>query len=355
MTTPPSIGASPWWRRDRHVDRRPALLARNRAIAAWRAGFAARDFIEVDAAALQISPGNEAHIDAFATDLVSPDRSSRRLYLHASPEFACKKLLAAGEERIFSLGHVFRNGERGPLHHPEFTMLEWYRVGEPLAALIEDCGWIVAAAAEAAGARALRYRDRTCDAFAAAEIVSAQEAFLRHAGVDLLATLSPAGEPDAPSLREACARAGFETASDDSWSDMFSKLLVARVEPRLGLGRPTALVDYPACEAALARRSAADPSVCERFELYACGVELANAFAELTDPIEQRERFLSEMNERAGHGGERYPLDEEFLAALADMPEASGIALGVDRLVMLATGAPRLDEVMWTPVAEGSS
>ncbi len=351
MTTP-SPAASPWWTPGVHADRRPALLARARALAAWRAEFAARDFIEVDTAALQVSPGAGAHIGALAARLRGPDGRPQTLYLHTSPEFACKKLLAAGERRLFTLAHVFRDGERGPLHHPEFTLLEWYRVGEPYATLIEDCAWIVAAAARAAGTRRLVWRAREVDPFAAPQILGVREAFLRHAGVDLFATMDGDGTPDAAALREAARRADFATAPDDAWSDVFSKLLVARVEPRLGIGRMTALVDYPACEAALARRSAEDPRVSERFELYACGVELANGFGELTDAVEQRRRFESEMNLCEARYGERYPIDEDFLAALGRMPPASGIALGVDRLVMLATGAPRIEAVIWTPVAE---
>ncbi len=351
MTTPlpDAAGAR---RRQTHADRRPALLARGRMMAAWRAGFGARDFVEVETAILQVSPGNEAHIAAFVTELEGPDGSSRRLYLQSSPEFACKKLLAAGEERIFTFARVFRNGERGPLHHPEFTMLEWYRAGEPYLGLIEDCRWIVAGAAAIAGASRLRYRDREADPAAPVEVVTVREAFGRQAGIDLYETLSKAGEPDAGALRAAADRAGFETAPDDTWGDMFSKLLTARVEPSLGLGRLTALTEYPACEAALARRCGHDARVAERFELYACGVELANGFGELTDPREQRARFISEMDERERVHGDRYPIDEDFLSALAHMPEASGIALGVDRLVMLATGAPGIEHVMWTPVAE---
>jgi lysyl-tRNA synthetase class 2 len=146
-------------------------------------------------------------------------------------------------------------------------------------------------------------------------------------------------------------RAGLRVAADDSWSDMLSRALVEKVEPRLGLGRATVLDRYPAAEAALARRAADDPRVAERFELYACGVELANGFGELTDAAEQRRRFGLEMDEKARVYGERYPLDEDFLAALEIMPEASGIAMGFDRLVMLATGAPRIDDVIWAPVA----
>ena len=336
-----------------HEGRRPLLMARNRMIAAWRAGFAERGFTEVDTAALQVSPGNEAHIAGFATHLLGPDQKASRLYLHSSPEFACKKLLAAGEARIFTLAHVFRNGERGPLHHPEFTMLEWYRVGEGLDALVEDCRFILAAAAQAAGASLLRYGDKTADPFAEPERLTVAQAFSLHAGIDLLASLE--GVPDRNALAQAAQGAGVRVTGDDSWSDVFSKVLSERVEPMLGLGRPAVLYEYPSCEAALARVCAHDGRVAERFELYACGVELANAFGELTDAAAQRARFVAEMDERERIYGERYPLDEDFLEALAFMPDASGIALGVDRLAMLASGAPRIEMVMWTPVAQAGA
>jgi lysyl-tRNA synthetase class 2 len=341
---------SPWWAPDRHADRRPLLLARNRAQAAIRGWLAAEGFTEVDPAALQVSPGNEAHLHAFETRALGPDGAAARRYLHTSPEFAMKKLLAAGETRIHAFAHVWRDRERGPLHSPEFTMLEWYRAGEPYARTMEDCAAFLRLAAEAAGAAVLRFGGRTCDPCAEPERLSLAEAVARHAGVDLLATLDADGEGDAAALAAEMARAGLTTAPDDGWSDMLSRLLVARVEPRLGLGRATVLDRYPACEAALARRAPDDPRVAERFELYACGVELANGFGELTDPVEQRRRFEAEMDVKQRVHGERYPLDEEFLAALALMPPASGVALGFDRLVMLATGAPRIDDVIWAPV-----
>ena len=351
MTTPPHAKASPWWSKAIHEDRRGLLLARNRVTAALRADFALQDFVEVEPAALQVSPGNEAHISGFATEFTTPAGARQQLYLHSSPEFACKKLLAAGERRIFALSRVFRNGERGPLHHPEFTMLEWYRAGEGYESLMDDCHRLLARSAEAAGVRRLSWRGHECDPFAEPERLSLAEAFDRFAGIDLLSTC-PDGMPDRGALAEAAAAAGIAAAADDNWSDIFSKVLVARIEPRLGMGRPTILMDYPLCEAALARRSPRDPRVAERFELYACGVELANGFGELTDPLEQRQRFEAEMYERQRIYGERYPLDEDFLDALAQMPEASGIALGFDRLVMLLTGASRIDQVLWTPVAE---
>ncbi|MGH1572256.1 EF-P lysine aminoacylase EpmA [Methylobacterium sp. P31] len=350
-----SASASPWWSPSRHADRRPALLVRNRILAAFRAWFAERDFVEVEAACLQISPGNEAHLSAFATEAVGASGARTPLYLHTSPEFACKKLLAAGETRLFSLARVFRNRERGPLHHPEFTMLEWYRAGAPYTALMDDCADLLRLAAETAGLRRFAFRGREADPHAEPERLTLAEAFDRFAAIDLLATIARTGETDRDALASAVAGADLRVAPDDTWADLFSRVLVARVEPHLGLGRPTILCEYPVSEAALARPAPHDPRVAERFELYACGVELANAFGELTDAAEQRRRFEAEMAEKLRVYGECYPIDEDFLAALAVMPEASGIALGFDRLAMLACGASRIDDVIWTPVAETHS
>jgi lysyl-tRNA synthetase class 2 len=340
---------SPWWAPDRHADRRPFLLARNRVTASVRAWFAARDFIEVETPALQVSPGNEAHLHAFATEALSLSGDCAPLYLRTSPEFAAKKLLAAGETRTFELARVWRNRERGPLHHPEFTLLEWYRVGEAYETLMADCASLLALAAEAAGAKSLSYRDSAIDPLAEPERMTLAEAFDRYARIDLLATLE-----DREALAAAAAGQGVRTAPDDTWADVFSRVLVEKIEPHLGRERAAILCEYPASEAALARPKASDPRVAERFELYACGVELANCFGELTDPAEQRRRFEAEMAEKARIYGERYPIDEDFLAALATMPQASGGALGLDRLVMLATGARHIEQVLWAPVAETS-
>ncbi|MDR3473668.1 MAG: EF-P lysine aminoacylase EpmA [Devosia sp.] len=349
---PPSPEVSPWWTPSVHADRRPALLARNRFEAAIRGYLATEDFLFVDPPGLQRSPGNETHLHAFATSAIGNDGVPHPMYLHTSPEFTMKKLLAAGERRIASLGHVWRNRERGPLHHPEFTMLEWYRVGEPYDAVVDDSLALLRLAVEAAGTTRLRFRDREADPFGEPERLSVAEAFSRHAGIDLLATMDRVGEPDADALAGQMQAAGFAVPGAYTWSYLFSRILVERVEPQLGIGRPTVLDRYPSAEAALARRTADDPRVAERFELYACGVELANGFGELTNAAEQRRRFEAEMAEKARLYGESYPIDEDFLAALAIMPEASGIALGFDRLVMLAVGAPRLEQVMWAPVAE---
>jgi elongation factor P--(R)-beta-lysine ligase len=348
----PDPSASPWWTPHVHADRRPILLARNRIEAAIRGYLAAEDFVLVDPPGLQRSPGNEAHLHAFATTMVGEDGVEQTRYLHTSPEFSMKKLLAAGEQRIASLGHVWRNRERSGRHHPEFTMLEWYRVGEPYTAVMDDCVRMIRLAAETTGARELRHRGREADAFAEVERISVAEAFERHAGINLLATMDGAGNTDAEALAAQMRAAGLDVPDDIHWPYLFTRVLTEKVEPRLGMGQITILDRYPASEAALARRTADDPRVSERFEIYACGVELANGFGELTDANEQRRRFTIEMEEKARLYGETYPLDEEFLAALAIMPEASGIALGFDRLVMLATGADRIDQVVWVPVTE---
>ena len=341
---------SPAWTPESLADRLPALAARARIGSALRGWLADEGFIEVETPILQVSPGNEAHLHAFETALKGPDGSSRPLYLHTSPEFACKKLLAAGASRLFTFARVFRNRERGPLHHPEFTMLEWYRAGEAYDRVIADSLAFLQMAAGAAGSDGLRWRGQTCDPFAEAERLTLAEAFTRFAGIDLLAT-TPDGVPDRAALAEAATRAGIRIAPDDVWADIFSRVLVETIEPHLGIGRPTILYEYPACEAALARR-ASDARVAERFELYACGVELANGFGELTDSHEQRQRFNAEMDEKQRVYGERYPLDEDFLAALETMPDASGVALGFDRLVMLATAARTIEDVLWLPVAD---
>jgi lysyl-tRNA synthetase class 2 len=345
--------SSPWWSPHIHEDRRARLLARARIKTAIRSLFERKGFLEVECGALQVSPGNEAHLHAFATETIATGGARQTRYLHTSPEFASKKLLAAGERRIFDFARVFRNRERGLLHAPEFVMLEWYRANDDYAVVIDDCLAILRLAADTTGTKEFSFRDRACDPRAAPQRISVADAFRAHAGIDLFASLSPEGEGDREALAAGARSAGFEISANDNWADIFSKILVAKVEPNLGDGRPTVLFEYPRCEAALARAAPDDPRVAERFELYVCGVELANGFGELTDAAEQRRRFAAEMDEKQRIYGERYPIDEDFLAALARMPPASGVALGFDRLVMLATGARRIDDVIWTPM--GSS
>ncbi|MGL4396210.1 MAG: EF-P lysine aminoacylase EpmA [Hyphomicrobium sp.] len=339
---------SPWWHPSRHADRRATLLARGRIKAALRQWFASQGFIEVEPGALQVSPGNETHLHAFATRAIASDLSSRDLYLHTSPEFAMKKLLAAGEERIFAFAPCFRNRERGPLHSPEFTMLEWYRAGAPYTMLWDDCAHILAIAANETARATWTHRGRHADVTRPLKHTRVAAAFRDLAGVALDDTHAGA-TVDRSALAAECQAAGIAFGDGDTWSDIFSRVLVERIEPRLGVDQPEILYAYPLHEAALARPDPTNPNVAERFELYVAGVELANGFGELTEAAEQRRRFETAMADKQQLYGERYPIDEDFLASLDLMPPASGCALGFDRLVMLATGAGHIDDVLWTP------
>ena len=349
MTAPPN---TPWWHPNALARRRANLAARARVLAAIRGFFAARDFVEVETPALQVSPGLEPHLHAFAVTLRDPGGVARPRYLHTSPEFAMKKLLAAGEPRIFQLARVYRDGERSATHHPEFTMLEWYRAGSDYRALMDDCEGLLVACADAAGASALTWGGRASDPRGAWQHLTVAEAFRRHAGIDLMATAPDPQTPDVALLTRAAAAVGIAAHDGDDWESLFFRIFLARIEPALGAPAPTLLTDYPISMAALARPSPRDLRVAERFELYVAGLELANAFSELTDPVEQRRRFETDLAKKQRLYGARYPIDEDFLAALgAGFPDSAGIALGVDRLVMLLTGADRIDDVLWAPVA----
>ena len=306
-------------------------------------------FTEVECGLLQAAPCAETHLHGFATERVKSDGSRETLWLPTSPELQAKRLLAAGERRIYDLARAFRNGEESPIHAPEFTMLEWYRAEEPYAAVIADTLGLIRGAA-AVGARRLSHRGHEADPAAAEERLTLAEAFDRHAGIDLLAFVDAGGATDRDGFAAAAHAAGVSVAADDGWSDIFTRVMAEKIEPALDPARLTVLYEYPAPEAALARRAAHDARVAERFEVYACGVELANGFGELTDAAEQRARWVAAMAEKERLYGERYPVDEDFLDAVAAMPPASGVALGFDRLVMLCTGASRIGQVIWTPL-----
>ena len=341
---------TPLWTPDIHAERRPLLAARGEIVRALRDHFAELGFAEVETPALQVSPGNEIHVHAFKTELAYAGLSDSR-FLRASPEFACKKLLAAGERRIVEFARVFRNGERGPLHHPEFTMVEWYRAHGQYDLMIDDCMGVIARAAEVTATREFNWRDRIADPFAAPDRMTVAEAFSLHADIDLLATLTES-VPDRRQFAVMANNAGVNVASDDTWADIFSRVMAEKVEPYLGLGRTTVLDEYPTEMSALARPKASDRRVAERFEVFICGVELANGFGELVDANEQRRRLLAQMAEKDRIYKERYPIDEDFINAVRMMPPACGVALGLDRLVMLAAGATHIEQVMWVPVAE---
>ena len=347
---------APWWRPDRLAARRDNLAVRGRILAALREFFADNGYVEVETPALQISPGLEPHLRGFATTLHDPrDGSARPFYLHTSPEFAMKKLLAGGLPRIWQLAHVFRDGERSATHHPEFAMLEWYRAGAGYKDVMDECEGLLRQLQAAAGGAAFRWLDRIADANKPWQRLTVAEAFERYAGIDLFATMPDPAHPDRSLLGAAASGIGIAPHPEDDWEALLFRIFLDRIEPHLGIGAPTILYDYPLTMAALSRRKPDDPRLAERFELYVCGLELANAFGELTDPAEQRARFAADQARKHALYGAIYPIDQDFLAALEHgVPECAGIALGFDRLVMLATGAERIEDVLWLPVASGS-
>jgi lysyl-tRNA synthetase class 2 len=338
---------SPVWHPERLAARLPFLRRRARLTAATRAFFTARGYTEVETPYAVPAPGEEVHLRAVRADRTAPDGTPSALWLHTSPEFAMKRLLAGAAGPIFQLARVWRDGEASDLHAPEFTMLEWYRPGASLAALMEETEAFLRAVLPPV----VTCRGITTD-LARFERLTLADAFARYAGtrhagiagegVGLLAT---AGDAEA-----LAAAAGARRRAGEDWEDLFFRLLLERIEPHIGRDHPTFLTHWPAAQAALARRDPADPRVALRFELFVCGIELANAFEELTDPDEQRARFIADRARRHALTGPDWPLDEDFLAALAHgLPPTAGIALGFDRLAMLAAGAARIDQVLWLP------
>ncbi len=305
-----------------------ALLRRRGLLAQGvRAFFTARGYAEVETPYAVVAPGEEVHLRAV---------QAGGLYLNTSPEFAMKKLLAGGSGPIFQMARVWRDEPHSATHAPEFTMLEWYSLRADMAALMDETEALL---------RAVLPPEVTCrgitSSLARFERITVAEAFSRYAGVDVLATAG-----DAAALADG---AGVALRAGEDWEDLFFRLLLERIEPHLGQAHPTFLTHWPAAQAALARRCPQDARVAERFELYCCGIELANAFVELTDADEQRARFVADRARRHALYGPDWAMDEEFLAAVARLPPCAGIALGFDRLAMLATGAARISDVLWLP------
>lgn len=327
----------PVWHPESLAARLPFLRRRARLTAATRAFFTARGYLEVETPYAVPVPGEEVHLRAFATAREHPDGQREVLWLHTSPEFAMKRLLVAQAGPIFQLARVWRNGEGSALHAAEFTMLEWYRPGADMDGLIAETTELLRAVLPPV----VQCRGIRTD-LGRIERLTVAAAFDRYVGADLLATADDAGA--------LAGQAGARLRDGETWEDLFFRLLLERVEPHLGRDHPTFLTHWPAAQAALARRDSADPRVAERFELFVCGMELANAFVELTDPVEQRARFLDDRMRRQALYGVDWPMDEDFLDALAlGMPEAAGIALGFDRLAMIAGGADRIGQMLWLP------
>ena len=328
----------PAWHPESLAARLPFLRRRALLTQGVRAFFAARGYTEVETPYAVTAPGEEVHLATFRTERVAPTGARRPLWLHTSPEFAMKRLLVGGAGPIFQLARVWRNGEGSFLHLPEFTMLEWYHPGAGMSDLIaETFSLLRAVLPPTVACRGVTTSLDRC------EVMTVADAFHRFAGADLLETAG-----DAASL---AAQANTTVRDGEDWEDLFFRLLLERIEPAIGHDCPTFLTHWPAAQAALARRDPADTRVAERFELFICGIELANAFVELTDAKEQRERFIADRaRRRALYGDEQWPLDEDFLAALAHgMPASAGIALGFDRLAVIASGADRIEQVLWLP------
>lgn len=336
-----------WWLPHKFDEKRPFLRKRRLVLREIRNFFDERDFIEVDTPALQICPTIDTHVHGFKTKFFDQTINYvGNYYLHTSPEFDMKKLLVAGMSRIYQICHVYRNAEGSRLHSPEFTMIEWYRTGEDYRALMEDCIVLLRSIAKNLDIKTYKHRGKECDPFAPWEMISVAEAFEKYAGMDLSLYLD-----DKEKFSNAISVAGIRVAEDDEWDDLFFRVMAEKIEPYLGAGHPTILYDYPVCMASLSRRKPDDPRYSERFEMYVCGVELANAYSELTDAAEQRARAGVEMQAKQDIYGYTYPVDEDFFEALDyGMPECAGIALGIDRLVMLACGADDITQVLWAPV-----
>jgi lysyl-tRNA synthetase class 2 len=319
-----------------------AARARMALHAALRGFFAGQGYLEVETPTLIPHPGLEPHIDPFEVPFTPQTEvgRARTLYLHTSPEYAMKRLLAQGSPPLFQLCRTYRNGDVSSTHNPEFTMLEFYRPHADYTAIMADTEGALAAA-EAAVGRATPLFTNT-----PYERLTVREAVKRETGIELFE------HPDGASLKRAADAIGVHTGSSVAFDDVFFHLFLERVERTLGHGRPTFLTEYPASMASLARLKPSDPRVAERVELYANGLELANGFSELVDAAEQRRRFEEERALRQAQGRPAYALDEAFLAALPHLPPSAGIAVGVDRVLMLLVGAQTIAEVLLFPAKE---
>lgn len=323
------------------ADKAPLVKKRMAMRRAVQDFFDGRGYLEVETPYLVPTPGEEVHLRCFSTLLEKADGSpAEKRFLHTSPEFAMKRLVAALGCPLYQLARVWRNGERSATHLPEFTMLEWYRPGADLNSLMDETEVLLKILLPSR----VTYGADQLDLTVPFERLTMQEAFARYVGADLLGTINEA--------TALAGQAGVPLREGEDWEDLFFRLLLEKIEPHIGRKCPTFLTHWPFPQAALAKRDPRDRRTALRFELYAAGLELGNAFEELTDADEQRARFLEDRARRMTlypdlAGKQDWPLDEAFLGAIASMPPCAGIAMGFDRLVMLATGAPYIDETLW--------
>ncbi len=312
------------------------LKKRAQILRETRRFFDERGYTEIEAPLAVLCPGLELHLDAF--ELAPKFAGGARRHLHTSPEYALKKLLGQGMDKIYSLGPCFRDEPMSSTHSPEFTMLEWYEVGLSLQGLIDQTAELIGTLAQkVAGSDQVIWRGKPFSLKPPFEQLTVQEAFLRYAGVD------PFELTNTDDLRNAAKAHGVAVPTDSPvFEDVFFQIFLNAVEPHLGVEKPTFLTAWPKNQAALARIDPENPKTALRFELYAGGIELCNAFDELCDPVEQRARFEAEQNERREMDRPIYPIDERLLEALSHMKQTSGIAIGFDRLVMLLTGVEEM-------------
>ncbi len=337
-----------WWNPDEFEKKRPYLEKRIKVIKSIRNHFDNQGFYEVETPALQVSPGMEPHLMAFETAQYSPNRERHvKAYLHTSPEFTMKKLIVAGVAKQYQICKVFRNAEGAGTHSPEFTMIEWYRAHDSYETIMDDCINLMRDVANAVGISHYEWRGKQSNPFKEWEKISVAEAFQRYANICLEDHLEKAA-----SFAEAARTCDLDIPDDYGWDDIFFRIFEKIIEPQLGHPVPTILYDYPVHMAALSRVKQDDPRWAERFEIYICGLELANAFGELTDASIQQKRFEEDMALKQSLYNERYPIDKDFIAALeSGMPDSGGIALGIDRLVMLAANADTIEQILWAPVS----
>ena len=329
----------------------PFLLSRNKIISTIKQFFADDEFVEVDTPILQYSTGMEVHLFGFETQFNNINGTDKqKLYLHTSPEFSMKKLLAFGMKNIYQFTHTFRNEVVSPTHYPEFTMLEWYRVGCDYTKLMDDCEQILKKTLETIGAEYFEYNGIKCDVKNGIEKITVKEAFEKYCHFNILDTIDNIKKPSVEAIRIEAEKLGIRVSASDSWDDVYEKLMFEFIEPNFGKGMPTILYEYPVHQAALSKAKEGNPRVAERFEIYVCGVELANAFTELTDRKVQEERFEADQKEKLSLYGETFPIDYEFLDAVEELSPCTGIAMGIDRLIMLATHTKNIKDVLWIEI-----